>query len=345
MSTAQNHCYPQKMLLISMIFIIIFSLLMTGACGTPDREIEETLVAEQDDIKKTVEREPSLETTTGVSKPIGGNLFVWKISSPSSRAFLMGSIHMGNNAVYPLYSSIEESYEIADNLVVEVDISNVDPITTTQLLMEYGTYPEGESLKGNLSEGLYTRLSKVFGDSGISILMLDGFRPWVISTLIEEMQLEEKGYSAEYGIDMYFLKKAKEDAKNIIELETAEFQLELLSSLSDELMITVIEDTLDNPLVKEDIERLFNAWESGDVKLLEAVVFEDIAENPMFEPYYMKVYTERNYQMAEKIEEFMADDQIYFIVVGAAHLVGEEGLLIILEERGYEITQLLRQGD
>ena len=318
---------------------------MTIACGAPERDIKETLVFEQEDLKTIIESEPPFETTTGISEPGNEKLFVWRISSVYGSAFLMGSVHLGIDAIYPLDSSIEEAYEIADNLVVEVDISNVDPITTTQLLMEYGTYPEGESLKGNLSEDLYNRLSGLFGDSGISILMMDGFRPWVISTLIEEMQLEEMGYSAEYGIDVYFIKKAKEDAKNIIELETAEYQLELLSSLSDELMIAVIEDILDNPPTQEDMDRLFNAWESGDTKLLESVVFDDIAETPMFEPYYDRIYTERNYQMAEKIEEFMADDLVYFIVAGAAHLVGEDGLLSILEDRGYEVTQLLRRGD
>lgn len=345
MSTTHTNCYPQKMLRISLIFIVFSSLLLAVACRAPESEIKETPVIEQEGLKTETDSEPVLETTAVVTELGNEKLFVWWISSESGGAFLMGSVHLGNDAIYPLDSSIEEAFEMANNLVVEVDMSNVDTITTTQLLMEYGTYPEGDGLKGNLSEDLYNRLNAIFGELGISILMMDRFRPWVISTLIEEMQVEEMGYSAEYGIDMYFIKKVKEETKNIIELETAEYQLELLSSFSDELMIAVIEDIVDHPSTQEDMDRLFNAWEDGDIILFESVVFDDIADTPMFEPYYDKVYNERNYKMAEKIEEFIADDQVYFIIVGAAHLVGEEGLLSILEDRGYEVTQLLRRGN
>ena len=108
-------------------------------------------------------------------------------------------------------------------------------------------------------------------------------------------------------------------------------------------MIAIIEDILGNPPTQEDMDRLFNAWESGDTILLESLAFDDISETPVFAPYYERVYTDRNYNMAEKIEGLMLDDQVYFIVIGAAHLVGEEGLLSILEERGYEVNQLLRQ--
>ena len=344
MINIRSQYYLTKLLRFGSVIIILVLLLMPSACGSPTPEMKETTVVEPEDLKTTVDSELPLETTTGIFRANSENLFIWRISSPESSAFLMGSVHLGNDAIYPLDPSIEQAYEIAENLVVEVDISNVDPITTTQLLMQYGTYPEGESLKVNLSEDMYTWLSEIFEDSGIGILMLDNFRPWVISTLVEEMQIEEMGYSTEYGIDMYFIKKAKEDAKNIIELESAEYQLALLSSLSDELMIALIEDILDNPLTQQDMDRLFNAWENGDTRLLESVVFDDIAEIPMFEPYYEKLYTERNYEMAAKIEGFMTDEQVYFIVVGAAHLVGEEGLLSILGERGYNITQLLRQG-
>jgi uncharacterized protein YbaP (TraB family) len=44
--------------------------------------------------------------------------------------------------------------------------------------------------------------------------------------------------------------------------------------------------------------------------------------------------------MAEKIEEFLADDEIYFVVVGAGHLVGENGLINLLKNQGYETEQL-----
>jgi uncharacterized protein YbaP (TraB family) len=308
--------YLGKVFCLSLSFILVMLPLLVIACGAPEKETYET----------------------GNEK-----VFAWQISSETGMAFLMGSIHVASDDIYPLDSSIEEAYEKADNLVVEVDISDVDPLTTTQMLIKYGAYPEGESLKNNLSNDLYRSVSELFGDLGISVLMIDRFRPWVISMLIEELQLEEMGYSTEYGIDMYFIEKAKEDMKNIIELETAEFQLELFSSFSDKLMIAILQDLFDNPPTQEDIDGLFDAWNNGDSTAMEYLIFEEIDEHPEFEPYFTAIYNERNYNMVDKIEGFLDDNEVYFIIVGAAHLVGEEGLINILESKSYNIVQLIKR--
>jgi uncharacterized protein YbaP (TraB family) len=266
--------------------------------------------------------------------------FIWKISSEVNSVYLLGSIHTASPDMYPLDSAIEDAFELADNLVVEVDTAQVDGTQMLQLLMDYGTYPQGETLRDHIPADLYAQLDDQFEELGFSIATFDIYRPWVVSTMQEELQLEELGYDTEYGIDLYFINQAAESGKDIIELETAEFQIELISSFPDELMILLLEEGVENPLTEGDATSLFEAWEDGDTVEMESLLFEGLADEPALEPYYQKMIDQRNLIMAELIEGFLADDETYFIVVGAGHLVGENGLINILEERGYVTEQL-----
>jgi len=272
-----------------------------------------------------------------------GKSFIWKISDDDSFVYLLGSIHIASSDIYPLASSIENAFQESDKLVVEINIKEVGPITTMLLFEKYGTYPAGGGLKQNLDEDLYKRLEASLEEMGVSISAYDGYRPWVVVTLTQETVMVEKEYSAEHGIDIYFLEKAVERDMEILELETVEYQLKLMSDFPDELMILMIEKSLEPPGLDDYIDiigYMFKQWKKGSVEGIEEVVFKDLEEEPSLAPYYEVFLYQRNYEMMDKIEEYLTDEYTYFIVVGAGHLVGEEGLLNLLEEAGYEVEQL-----
>ena len=283
---------------------------------------------------------PETTTDTPITSVAEGNPFIWRISSENTHIYLMGSIHLAEADLYPLADVIENAFGEADILVVEVNINNIDETRSLELLLEYGTYPAGEGLKDNLSEGLYERLEEQLAEWGIPLSLLDSYRPWFIANLIEVTSLQAVGYSAEYGIDLYFLEAALMKNMEIVELETEEFQIGLLADVPDDVMIKSIEQYLDEPITAQDIEELFEIWETGDVSAMEEYIFEGLVDDPSMRPYYESLFIDRNYNMQEKIEEFLEDNSVYFIVVGAGHLVGEEGLLNLLEQAGYDVEQL-----
>jgi uncharacterized protein YbaP (TraB family) len=245
--------------------------------------------------------------------------------------------------IYPLDNDIEDAFQESEKLVVEINIKEVGPITTMILLEKYGTYPSGESLKQNLDEDLYKRLENSFKEMGISLAVYDDYRPWVIVTIMQERVLIEGDYSAEYGIDIHFLEKAIERDMEILELETAEYQFEIMNDLPDELMILILEKSLEPPDLDDYVNivgYMLKQWEKGNTEGIEEALFKDLEEEPALAPYYDVMFNQRNYNMQAKIEEYLADEYTYFIVVGAGHLVGEEGLLNLLDEAGYKIEQL-----
>ncbi|OGN99227.1 MAG: hypothetical protein A2Y58_02995 [Chloroflexi bacterium RBG_13_51_52] len=269
-----------------------------------------------------------------------GKSFIWKISSDTTSVYLLGSVHIASQELYPLDKTIEDAFESADYLVVEVNTNNISQDYAVQLLMKYGTYSQGDGFKENVPEDLYNKLDKQFKKYGIGLALLDEFRPFVIYNMMSQFILEGLGYKGEYGIDLYFMGKAEKSNIIIMELETTEFQMDLLSSIPDAIMMLALQYDIDNPETEKYLQELFNAWADGDAEKMETIVFEALIEEPDMAPYYEKMYDQRNFNMTQKIEEYLADDEIYFIVVGAGHMVGENGLINLLKNKGYDVEQL-----
>jgi uncharacterized protein YbaP (TraB family) len=342
----------------TLIILSMLLLVLVSACGAT-KSVEPTPVVEPTpdegaETSPAVDIEPTptppLETPPSVdaepeSPPSSdddtkGKSFIWQISSDTSTVYLLGSIHVASAGIYPLDSTIEDAFQLTDYLVVEVNTKEVDAVESAELLIEYGSYTAGGSLQDNLSEDLYVKLEAQLAQQGLNIAELDMFRPWVVYSLLEQLQMQELGYASEYGIDLYFMEKAAQADKAIIELETAEYQFELMSSLLDETIVLLLEEDITEPVTEDDLDMLFEAWENGDAAEMESLVFESLTEEPALALFYDKAYEERNISWVEKIEEFLADEETYFVVVGAGHLVGENGLINILDERGYVTEQL-----
>lgn len=275
---------------------------------------------------------------TATSEP--HKLFIWKVSSATTHVYLLGSVHVANQDIYPFDSTIENAYNSAEYLVVEINTNNVSQDYSTLLLLAYGSYTDGSGFKQNVSTSLYIKLIDLFSKHGTNLDSLDEFRPFVIYSLMSGYLLEDLGYTIDYGIDEYFLNKAIESNKQIKELESYEFQLSLLSAVPDATMIAAIEYDIDNPYTGKDLEDIFNAWQNGDVAGMEETVMKAFSDEPKMDPYYDILYADRNNSMLQRIEEYLASSDIHFIVVGAAHLVGEDGLLKLLQDKGYTVEQL-----
>ena len=269
--------------------------------------------------------------------------FLWEATSDVTTVYILGSVHVAKADLYPLDSTIEDAYARSHNLVVEIDISSENLDKAEELLMEKGMYPPDENLQSNIPDDLYSRVSDrlmEFDSSGLLLFTLNLFEPWVVATTITDMELMELGYDVEYGIETYFLNKAAVDGKDVLELESVEFQLDLFDSLSNELQIMMLEDAIENPIIEEELERMFDAWCTGDTTQMEQILFESIEEEPEYQPLYEKIFDERNFQMVEKIRGFLFDNEIYFVVVGAGHLLGENSIINLLTEKGYKVRQL-----
>ena len=88
------------------------------------------------------------------------------------------------------------------------------------------------------------------------------------------------------------------------------------------------------------MDKLTQAWISGDAQGLESIMTRGVVEDRRMSSVYEKLVLERNRNMASKIEEFLRNKETYFVVVGAAHLVGNHGIIEILKGKGFKVEQL-----
>ncbi len=188
--------------------------------------------------------------------------FIWQVSSPTNTVYLLGSVHVAKADIYPLDSVIEDAFA-RPLLVVEVNLNEVKRLAGQCPSAGNGPLSLGDAFHNHVSSSLYVALEEQFARFGGSMAALDPYRPWVVYMSLEQLLLQELGYLPENGIDYYFLDKAAQ-SKLIIQLETAAFQLEMLYSMPDEIMIAALEYDLENMAQAEDMEALLEAWEDGD---------------------------------------------------------------------------------
>ncbi len=268
-----------------------------------------------------------------------GKSFLWKVKSQNSTVYLLGSIHLGRPDFYPLDRVIESAFSKSDFLVVEADINAVD-ISTLQSVMEEAVYFDGSTLKDHLSSKTFRLAEQKMNEMGMSIEQMIVFKPWFLALNIEMIGYSKLGLDPTYGIDIYFLNKAKSN-KKIVELESVEFQIKLLGSFNEKEQEAFLLSTLvDLDIVQDKIDKMIDLWKVGDALGMEQVFLEGIKKDPDLFSVYNKLLFKRNKGMVSTIRNFLNSRDIYFVVVGVAHLIGEQGIVNILEKEGYSVEQL-----
>jgi uncharacterized protein YbaP (TraB family) len=266
--------------------------------------------------------------------------FLWKVHSKTGIAYVLGSIHALKKEIYPLDKKIMDAYQDTDKLVVEVNISKIKPETMQKSLLEGSMYSEGRSLRKSLSRETYDRTETKFSDYGRSIRRLDMFKPHFIAITLTSLEIQKQGFDPEFGIDRYFLRKATQDGKEILELETFDLQADLFRSFSDkEQELFLIYTLTDMDIIGSQLDLLIDSWLKGDADTMESILMKSITDRPELRPVYEILIDKRNEEMTSKLEYYLATDSSYFVVVGAAHLIGDKGIISLLKEKGYAVTQ------
>jgi uncharacterized protein YbaP (TraB family) len=266
--------------------------------------------------------------------------FLWRIESKTTRLYLLGSIHVANESIYPLKEVIERAFEESECVAVEADIGKAKAADLKGMVSSRGMYKGEETLERHISGDLYQRVDAEARRLGLPLASLRKMKPWYAAVTIAHTRLTKLGYRHDLGIDLYFLKKAR-NKKNILELESVDYQMRILADFSPDLQVLFLEDAADDiDAVKEETGRLFSSWMRGDVPGMARAVFGRAEKRPGLSPIFKKLLDERNEKMVEKIEGYMKEGSRCFVIVGAAHLVGERGMLNLLSNRGYRVEQM-----
>ncbi|HSW39731.1 MAG TPA: TraB/GumN family protein [Acidobacteriota bacterium] len=265
-----------------------------------------------------------------------GESIFWTIEKEDAVIYLLGSIHMGSPDFYPFPDDIENAFRQSDCLVLEVDADAMDQAELAAIVTAHGVFRDGQTLSGVVSAKVYDTLQAEFKRYGMDLAQFDPLQPWMTAITLTTFQMMKMGFLPEHGVDAYFRRNSGD--REIGELETAAEQLSLFSSLDMGLQVMLLEDAL-YELDKSEgqIRELFTAYKKGDAGAIKEFLFETIESNPHLKPLYRKLLDDRNARMVEKLEGYLRSGRTCFVVVGAAHLFGGNGIVQLMRNKGYTL--------
>jgi len=260
---------------------------------------------------------------------------VWKVVKGDRQLFIGGTLHLLAESDYPLPAEFENAYRQSAIVVFEADLQKMQTPEFQKLLQSKVVYTDGRSPKSVLSGKTYQALEQHMTSRGLPIDSFQQMKPGMLAVTLTLIELQRKGFYGT-GVDEFFNLKARNDGKTIGQLEPAERQLAFLASLGDGREDALIAHTLrDLEKLPKIITSLKEAWRNGNRGKMKAIAITPIKKD--FPKVYHQLLVQRNRDWIPKIEEMMATREVEFILVGAAHLVGEEGILSQLAARGYTI--------
>lgn len=260
---------------------------------------------------------------------------VFEVSKGKHSFCLAGSIHLLRKQDYPLPKPYTECFNSHSVVVFEVDLSGNKKRELSEKANALIQHSDGKTLKDDLSAPVFKRLDEFLNAQFGQSKRFQSLTPQGIYTVLSMLKFQLSG-ATETGVDDYLMTLAEKQNKKIEQLESIEFQVQLLASLGkgkENLVITGILDSWD----EVEPELFFTWWRTGELEKLRAYMEESSSE---FDALNQQLLVDRNKSWMPSIMEKTKENSDYFIVVGAAHLTGKQGLLALLTQQGYQIKQL-----
>lgn len=257
----------------------------------------------------------------------------YEVTYNEQHVYLFGSIHVGDDHLYPIREEVMEAFDHADSLSVELDINRIDEMALSQQMMNSGMLSEDETLSDYIPDDMIEDVTQYLSQLMIPEQMITQFEPWFLTMLLNDYAQMQTDYTSEEGIDQYFIRLAESEDLPIMELESAEDQISAISGAPMDEQIDGLQGALDTmDIYEEELTQMMNLWRSGNKDIFEQLRAYD-------SEYGSQMMNERDKQMTEVIESYLRSDSgdHYFVVVGALHLAGENSIPYLLEDEGYHV--------
>jgi uncharacterized protein YbaP (TraB family) len=262
---------------------------------------------------------------------------LWKVSKDGNSIYLLGSIHYLRQENYPLKKAILDAFEASKKVVLEIDLDSTSPETIQRVTLEKALYHDGTSLAQNVSQDTYQLAAQRATDLGLDAKILNPVKPWFAAFTLLRIKLQAIGLNPNLGVDRYLAAEAKRRGKPTGGLETVEFQIGLLDQLSKKDQESMLRETVGElDLLDQNLNDIVRAWTNGDDALLAKLLLAGMMEYPEI---HQKIVVERNRRWLPEIEKSLQQGSEAMIVVGAAHLVGKDGIVELLKAKGYGVEQ------
>lgn len=268
-----------------------------------------------------------------------GQGLLWRITSgPSptkeeSPSYLFGTIHSEDSRVTQLPAVVRHAFNSSTSFCAELSF---DPSTLAQL--GHGMrYSDGQNLQAILGADLFGRVVPLMVEYGVPQSAVSQLKPWAIFMTLS-MPKPQTGLF----LDLILYEMAKQQGKSVCGLETAAEQIEIFdhTPLADQVVLvreTVKQYASLPRLFMALLERYLARDLAGLIALTEANTPTLSEEKRIYEAFLDRLVNERNARMVDRLLPRLREG-VAFIAIGALHLPGDQGVLHLLQNRGYQVS-------
>ena len=284
----------------------------------------------------------------------GSKGLLWKATNGDNTLYLLGTIHLDRDNVYPLHKSLREAIQASEEVVFELDLNDQEGIALLQSLQ---TYQDGTTLADHISPELYQRVQAAAAALGMAPNGLDAYKPWALASTFSTLSMQDDttGSNA-MAIDSYVNAAAANAGKAIGAVETYAFQGGIFDGLSPEYQEAYLDSALagfettlsgeaTSPEIDEALQEqeeilsaMFAAWKDRDPEAF-SKVYDKAAIINSTDELNSKLFTQRDPGMIEAAAGYLETEgsHTYFMAVGAGHMVDPGGIVSGLKALGYTV--------
>ena len=148
--------------------------------------------------------------------------------------YILGSIHVADDRAKDMPDYVTDAYDESDYLCVECDTFAFNSDMAAQReLAELVVYSDGSKISDHISAETYEAAKAILEENGLYSYVYDYMKPAMWVSALETLSAEKAGLDSDSGIDLMFLKKAHKSGLEIREIESVEFQFNMLIGFSD----------------------------------------------------------------------------------------------------------------
>ncbi|MGH7960345.1 MAG: TraB/GumN family protein [Candidatus Binatia bacterium] len=264
---------------------------------------------------------------------------LWRITagpSPGQEAvhsYLFGTIHSEDPRVIQLPPVVQRAFDGSTSFCAELPFDQ----STLAQLGQGMVYTDGRNLRSILGGDLFERVVPLMAEHGVPESALSHLKPWAIFLTLS-MPKPQTGLF----LDAILYKMAQQQGKSVCGLETAAEQIEIFDRIPLADQVALVRETVNQyhslpQLFASLLERYLARDLAGLVMLTEANSPARPEEKRIYETFLHRLLNGRNTRMVDRLVPRLQTGSV-FIAVGALHLPGDEGILHLLQNRGYQVS-------
>lgn len=284
-----------------------------------------------------------LRTTLGlilifIASVVQAESSVWVASSPKATVYLAGSFHMLRPSDHPLPAEFFSAYRDSRKIIFEVPPGEMEKPEYMVKFLSAAIYNDGTTLKEHIASAAYAKAESFCQERNYPLEQYQFLKPTLFVMTLTVLEMNRIGADPQKGVDYFFKDKAMQDGKATGSLETVDQQISLLASIDANVGSEQIIEAIDElKQIEEKLGEHLAVWRKGDETKMEALYIQDLKTYPKL---YQTLLVNRNNRWVKDIESYLNASGNTMVIVGAAHLVGDDSVVNLLRKRGYKVVKL-----